>query len=47
MIIIKYGVDNMKYKCSKCLHKWISRTEHKPKSCPQCKNYKWIENDEV
>ena len=42
MIINKRG--KMKtYKCVKCGHEWIPRSDKKPESCPKCKNRKWQE----
>ena len=29
--------------CKFCKHKWRSRTEAEPKSCPLCKRYLWKE----
>lgn len=33
----------MKCVCLKCDHKWLSRCESKPLSCPNCKSYTWAE----
>ena len=29
-------------KCKHCGYEWAARVE-KPKVCPRCKNYKWLE----
>ncbi len=32
-----------RYKCKKCGHKWIPRTDREPAVCPNCKNARWQE----
>jgi len=27
--------------CKRCDHKWVPRSEKKPKQCPRCKRYDW------
>ncbi len=47
IIIINKREESMKkFKCIKCGHEWIPRTEEKPKSCPACKNRKWHKSDQ-
>jgi predicted Zn-ribbon and HTH transcriptional regulator len=35
----------MKCKCQLCGYEWQARTEN-PKSCPNCKSYKWNKEEE-
>lgn len=31
----------MEYTCMKCGHQWLTRIRTIPKSCPNCKSYRW------
>lgn len=43
IMIIMMKINN---KCKKCGYEWISRKTN-PKSCPNCKQYRWnISNNE-
>lgn len=30
-----------RYKCNRCGHSWIPRTENPPQTCPKCKSPYW------
>ena len=34
-------IKMLECKCEKCKHKWITRSDEKPKICPNCKSPYW------
>jgi predicted Zn-ribbon and HTH transcriptional regulator len=39
MVKIRMEVDG--WRCERCEHEWVPRTDAKPKVCPRCKSPYW------